>query len=111
MRAAGFRRYRFGMAFAPENTLRGGNYMNLGSREHDPYGKKETEREGIVVWDQKGLVVLWPDGHCSRFSWTMLRQACLCAECRTRREEQTESTESLSTDTRESIEQPGQRLH
>ena len=56
--------------------------MNLGSREHDPYGKKETEREGIVVWDQKGLVVLWPDGHCSRFPWAALRQACLCAECR-----------------------------
>ena len=85
--------------------------MNLQSREHDLYSKKETEREGIVVWDQKGLVVLWPDGHCSRFPWTMLRQACLCAECRTRREEQTGSTESLSESAGSSVEAPARQLH
>jgi DUF971 family protein len=85
--------------------------MNLQSREHDLYSKKETEREGIVVWDQKGLVVLWPDGHCSRFPWTALRQACLCAECRTRREEQTGSTESLSDSAGSSVEAPVRQLH
>jgi len=85
--------------------------MNVQSREHDLSNKKETEREGIVVWDQKGLVVLWLDGHCSRFPWTALRQACLCAECRTRREEQAGSMENFLTDTCESKEEPGQRLH
>ncbi len=52
-----------------------------------PQNAKGSEHEGMVVWDQKGLVVLWPDGHCSRFSWVALRQACLCAECRKQREE------------------------
>ena len=52
-----------------------------------PQNGKESEHEGMVVWDQKGLVVLWPDGHCSRFPWAALRQACLCAECRKQREE------------------------
>ncbi|MBI3303188.1 MAG: DUF971 domain-containing protein [Deltaproteobacteria bacterium] len=59
-------------------------------------GGKEPEREGIVVWDQKGLVVLWPDGHCSRFSWDVLRQACLCAECRRQCEEQKADPEGPS---------------
>jgi hypothetical protein len=49
---------------------------------------KGSEPEGLVVWDQKGLVVLWPDRHCSRFSWDALRQACLCDRCRRPREEQ-----------------------
>lgn len=52
-----------------------------------PQNAKGSEHEGIVVWDQKGLVVLWPDGHCSRFPWAALRQACLCAQCRKQREE------------------------
>lgn len=55
---------------------------------------KDPEREGIVVWDQKGLVVLWPDGHCSRFPWDALRQACACAECCARRKEQQTVSES-----------------
>lgn len=46
-----------------------------------PPWKEARPEEGIVVWDQKGLVVLWPDGHCSRFSWLALRQACSCSEC------------------------------
>jgi hypothetical protein len=39
------------------------------------------ESDGIVVWDHIGLVVVWPDGHHSRFSWAGLRQMCCCAEC------------------------------
>lgn len=42
---------------------------------------QDIKREGIVVWDQQGLVVVWPDGHCSRYSWTALRQGCSCSEC------------------------------
>lgn len=37
--------------------------------------------EGIVVSDDKGLVVLWPDGHCSRFVWSLLRHMCPCQQC------------------------------
>jgi len=40
------------------------------------------EQDGFVVWDQQGLVVMWPDKHSSRFSWEALRHICLCAECR-----------------------------
>jgi hypothetical protein len=42
--------------------------------------------EGIIVWDQNGVVVVWPDGHRSRLLWTSLRNACECAECRRQRE-------------------------
>ena len=42
---------------------------------------KEKEREGIVVWDQRGVVVVWPDGHSSRFSWEALQHFSLCTEC------------------------------
>jgi DUF971 family protein len=47
------------------------------------------DQEPLVVGDQKGIVVVWPDGHSSRFSWSDLRQSCRCAECRRRREEET----------------------
>jgi len=40
------------------------------------------EHDGFVVWDRKGLVVVWPDQHRSRFSWEALRHICLCVECR-----------------------------
>jgi DUF971 family protein len=46
----------------------------------------ETEQDGIVVWDRKGVVVVWPDGHRSRVPWAALRAACQCAECRAQRE-------------------------
>jgi hypothetical protein len=35
---------------------------------------------GLVVWDRNGLVVVWPDGHRSRFPWAGLRQICRRAE-------------------------------
>ena len=44
--------------------------------------QKGKEQEGLVVWDQRGLVVVWSDEHRSRFSWEALRHNCLCAECR-----------------------------
>lgn len=56
---------------------------------------KKKEREGIVVWDQKGLVVLWPDGHCSHFAWEMLRQACQCLECQKRKKKAEVDTDHL----------------
>lgn len=37
--------------------------MDTLARKDSSRGGKDPEREGIVVWDQKGLVVLWPDGH------------------------------------------------
>jgi DUF971 family protein len=42
----------------------------------------ELPQEGLIVWDQKGVVVVWSDGHRSRLLWTALRAACPCAECR-----------------------------
>ena len=71
--------------------------------------KQETEREGIVVWDQKGLVVLWPDGHCSRFSWTALRQGCPCSECRQQQEKV--NLQARSTDLVNSAKDPIQQIH
>ncbi|MBI3757739.1 MAG: DUF971 domain-containing protein [Deltaproteobacteria bacterium] len=85
--------------------------MNTQLPEHDLHIKKETEREGIMVWDQKGLVVLWPDGHCSRFSWAMLRQACFCAECRTHSEKQAAEMGNFSTGTPKPKEEQGRQLH
>jgi DUF971 family protein len=63
--------------------------MAIALQQHEYWqGGEAAEREGLVVWDQKGLVILWPDGHCSRFPWAVLRQSCLCAECRGKREDQ-----------------------
>ena len=44
--------------------------------------QKGKEQDGFVVWDQQGLVVVWPDQHRNRFSWQALRSICLCAQCR-----------------------------
>jgi DUF971 family protein len=44
--------------------------------------QKTKEPDGFVVWDQQGLVVVWPDQHRSRFSWEALRHLCVCAACR-----------------------------
>ncbi|MGE0683442.1 MAG: gamma-butyrobetaine hydroxylase-like domain-containing protein [Candidatus Binatia bacterium] len=51
--------------------------------------------DGIVVWDHKGLVIVWPDGHHSRFSWVELRQVCHCAECRHQQEQRPGSCDPL----------------
>ena len=84
--------------------------MSMQARAHNLHAKQETEREGIVVWDQKGLVVLWPDGHCSRFSWAALRQACLCAECRHHQEEEADF-KGLSTAPVNSAKDPVWQRH
>lgn len=49
-------------------------YRNLDFR-----GK--ANHDGIIVWDQKGVVIMWQDGHRSRFSWQALRGNCTCTEC------------------------------
>ena len=43
--------------------------------------QSKKERDGIVVWDQRGVVVAWGDGHSSRFSWDTLRHLSLCTDC------------------------------
>ena len=85
--------------------------MSTQSEKHYSHDEKVTEREGIVVWDQNGLVVLWPDGHCSRFSWSMLRQACHCAECRKLREGQTVDLESRFPETTNAQEESVRQVH
>ena len=42
--------------------------------------RRERAHPRFVVEDQQGLVVVWSDQHCSRFSWEALRHVCLCAE-------------------------------
>jgi DUF971 family protein len=42
---------------------------------------RAREREGTVVWDQRGIVVVWPNGHSRRFSWETLQHLSSCAEC------------------------------
>lgn len=44
--------------------------------------QKAKEPDGFIVWDQQGVVVVWPDQHRCRFSWEALRHICQCAECR-----------------------------
>ena len=43
------------------------------------------DSEGLLIWDQKGIVIVWSDGHRSRLPWASLRAACPCVECRKRR--------------------------
>ena len=43
--------------------------------------QREKEQQGVVVWDQRGLVVRWSDGHSQRFSWDTLRHISLCTAC------------------------------
>lgn len=70
--------------------------MSMQVRNEELYITNKAEREGLVVWDHTGLVVLWPDGHRHRFSWSTLRHACLCTECSQQREKSTGRVESLS---------------
>jgi len=62
--------------------------MNSRGQKQDLHLTEKIENDGILVWDKKSLVVRWPDGHLSRFSWSELRQACLCNECHTASKEQ-----------------------
>jgi hypothetical protein len=62
--------------------------MQSARTEEGVPGEHDAEREGIVMWDQKGLVVRWPDGHCSHFLWEALRRACRCPACQLPRDEQ-----------------------
>jgi DUF971 family protein len=41
---------------------------------------KSHTQEGIVVWDQQGMVIAWPDGLARRFSWDLLRQLSMNKE-------------------------------
>jgi DUF971 family protein len=47
----------------------------------DPLSRIKAGQEGIIVWDHKGVVIMWSEGHSSRFSWSTLRSLCACAEC------------------------------
>ncbi len=38
-------------------------------------------REDLLVWDQQGIIIVWADGHRSRFSWSDLRAICSCQAC------------------------------
>jgi len=51
-------------------------------RDNETSGK--VNQEAIIVWDQKGIVVMWQDGHRSRFSWQALRANCACGDCQGR---------------------------
>lgn len=46
--------------------------------------EQSAEHDGVIVWDREGVVIVWPDGHASRFPWTFLRSACPCDACHTR---------------------------
>ena len=39
--------------------------------------RREEEQEPVIVADRKGIVVVWPDRHTQRFSWSVLRQASM----------------------------------
>jgi DUF971 family protein len=65
-------------------------------QEADRNSYAGSDHEGMIAWDQRGLVVLWPDGHRSSLSWVALRAACQCAECHELRG-RTPSTSGLSS--------------
>lgn len=48
---------------------------------HNLLSRIKGSQEGVIVWDHKGVVIMWPEGHSSRFAWSMLRSLCTCAEC------------------------------
>jgi len=65
--------------------------------------QKAKEPDGLVVWDQQGLVVVWPDQHRCRFSWQALRRICLCPECRERHAGQQSVAQHLESPTGDTI--------
>jgi DUF971 family protein len=62
--------------------------IQIAKQQESPVPNTTPNEEGMLVWDQKGVVVAWPDGHCSRLPWAVLRAVCQCAECCQQREEQ-----------------------
>ena len=85
--------------------------MNSQGQEHDLHLREKTENDGILVWDKKGLVVRWQDGHLSRFSWSKLRQACLCDECHTASEEKATLVKNFPKRLPHSLEELRRPLH
>lgn len=59
------------------------------------------KREPIIVGDQHGIVIAWPDKHTSRFLWSDLRQACPCVECQDKHELPTSAVSAFKTTVRE----------
>ncbi|HXG20151.1 MAG TPA: gamma-butyrobetaine hydroxylase-like domain-containing protein [Methylomirabilota bacterium] len=57
--------------------------MSIVQSEYSGYQppRPDTKHEDLIVWDQKGIVIMWADGHRSRFSWATLRSACVCNDC------------------------------
>lgn len=53
----------------------------------------KANQDGIIVWDQKGLVVMWQDGHRSRFFWQELRANCPCKDCQSHESSRVNPTE------------------
>jgi len=70
-----------------------------------------TKQEGIVVWDQHGLIVVWPDGHCSRFAWTALRQGCPCSECHPSQTQDEAEGKGFATGSVPSAPEPTWQMH
>ncbi len=57
-----------------------------------PRSSSRTRQDGIVVWDQRGVVVRWADGEASRFSWETLRHVSGCDACLARTSPEEAST-------------------
>jgi DUF971 family protein len=53
--------------------------------------QSKANQEGIIVWDPKGIVIMWHDGHRSRFFWQGLRANCSCKDCQPHRSSHTDS--------------------
>lgn len=66
--------------YMQEHSTRKETVVQSHTHNLDDIDSKE-EREPIIVSDQYGIVISWPDKHISRFFWSDLRQACPCGEC------------------------------
>ncbi|MGE0680503.1 MAG: gamma-butyrobetaine hydroxylase-like domain-containing protein [Candidatus Binatia bacterium] len=57
----------------------------------------------MIVGDQHGIVIAWPDKHTSRFLWSDLRHACPCGECQDKHGIPTSAVSVFKTTVRERI--------
>jgi hypothetical protein len=64
--------------------------------EEGKTGSSKRAREGLVVWDQQGLVVVWPDGQSRRFSWETLQHLSLCPTCHQHGAQQSSASQYIS---------------